>query len=349
MHDSPEETTQPQGVHLVGSIPLADSRAVFDLTSSVLGQHLSRIPDGETGERSNWIRWQFAVLAATPQLESVTVSSEKYGATVTKVKLRDRFSAEQVKFGALGYSAAAIASYEEFAAQKRAGHIPADCRFQVSLPTPLAPIQFYIVPKDQASIEPIYEAQLLEELETILATIPAHELAIQWDTAAEFGIIEGVFPTFLSDIRSDILARLIRLGNAVPADVELGYHLCYGDSGHKHFTEPQDTAHLVDVANGIAAGINRTLHWIHLPVPQDRYDQSYYQPLKTLQLHAETELYLGLVHDADGIEGTQKRIEAAKTVIDTFGVATECGFGRRPPETVPSLMQIHAAVANAIR
>jgi hypothetical protein len=26
-------------------------------------------------------------------------------------------------------------------------------------------------------------------------------------------------------------------------------------------------------------------------------------------------------------------------------VATECGFGRRPPETVPDLLRIHAAVA----
>ena len=72
-------------------------------------------------------------------------------------------------------------------------------------------------------------------------------------------------------------------------------------------------------------------------------------PLKFLNLHAETELFLGLVHDTDGVEGTQKRIEAAQKVIDEFGVATECGFGRRPPETVPDLMHIHTAVAQAIR
>ena len=46
-------TAQPQGVHLVGSVPLENSRAVFTMASEILGQHLRRMPDGETGERTN--------------------------------------------------------------------------------------------------------------------------------------------------------------------------------------------------------------------------------------------------------------------------------------------------------
>lgn len=343
------EIREPNGALLVGSVPLQDSQSVFQLAGTELGRYLSRIPDGETGDRSNWIRWQFAVLAETPQLEAVTFSADSYGKTATQVRLRNGFSAAEIEFGPLGYSAAAEASYQQFAKQKEAGFIPTDCRFQVSLPTPLAPIQFYVAAEDRANIEPMYEAKLLQELETIIDTIPARELAIQWDTAAEFGIIEGLFPSFLNEIRSDILARLIRLGNAVPAEIELGYHLCYGDSDHKHFTEPEDTGHLVDITNGIVAGLDRTLNWVHMPVPKERFDQAYYLPLQSLSLHAETELYLGLIHYSDGVEGARKRIEAAKTVINDFGVATECGFGRRPPETIPELMQMHAAVAHAIR
>jgi hypothetical protein len=30
-----------------------------------------------------------------------------------------------------------------------------------------------------------------------------------------------------------------------------------------------------------------------------------------------------------------------------FGIATECGFGRRPPETVPELLALHRAVLSA--
>jgi len=49
---------RPQGVHLAGIIPLGNAEEVFRTTSSILGQCLRRIPDGETGERTRWIRWQ---------------------------------------------------------------------------------------------------------------------------------------------------------------------------------------------------------------------------------------------------------------------------------------------------
>ena len=67
--------------------------------------------------------------------------------------------------------------------------------------------------------------------------------------------------------RQPLLDAMLRLGNFVPGEVELGYHLCYGDAGHKHFKEPTDTARLVDVANAVAQGLQRRLHWLHFPVP----------------------------------------------------------------------------------
>jgi hypothetical protein len=33
--------------------------------------------------------------------------------------------------------------------------------------------------------------------------------------------------------------------------------------------------------------------------------------------------------------------------VTDFGIATECGFGRRPPETVPGLIDLHREVALA--
>ena len=44
-------------VHLVGSVPMADAGAVFETASAVLGPFLRRIPDGETGERLDWVTW----------------------------------------------------------------------------------------------------------------------------------------------------------------------------------------------------------------------------------------------------------------------------------------------------
>src|SRR5262249_57698524 len=60
---------QPRGVHLVGSFPLGSPEEAFRTPSALLGPHLRRLPDGETGERAKWIMWQLPVLANHPQLQ----------------------------------------------------------------------------------------------------------------------------------------------------------------------------------------------------------------------------------------------------------------------------------------
>lgn len=74
-------------------------------------------------------------------------------------------------------------------------------------------------------------------------------------------------------------------------------------------------------------------------------DPEYFAPPRSLALPAKTELYVGLLRVADGEPGARNRIAAALSAVDSFGIATECGFGRRPPETVPGLLALHAAVA----
>jgi hypothetical protein len=336
------------GAHLVGSVPLADAASVFQAASTNLGGHLRRIPDGETGVRTNWIGWQLAVMQGNPSLEPVSVDPAKYG-TQALFQLRDGVSAADVHFDNLGYADAATASYAIFSDMKQRGAIPTDVRFMVSLPTPLAPVAGFVARDAQAAVEPAYEARMLEELAEICASVPHDQLAVQWDVAVEFGILEGVWPVYFSNVRDEIVERLLRLSQQVPNDVEMGFHLCYGDAGHQHFKQPEDTAKLVDIANAVSSGVARPINWIHLPVPIERNDDAYYEPLRQLHLHPETELYLGLVHIADGLDGSRRRAEVAARHVSTFGVATECGFGRRPAETVPELMKIHAQLAAPVR
>jgi hypothetical protein len=138
----------------------------------------------------------------------------------------------------------------------------------------------------------------------------------------------------------------VDLGNRVPADIDLLYHLCYGDSNHRHVVEPTDMADMVEFANLVSQQIERPLQLVHMPVPRNRTDDAYFAPLKRLKLRPETELCLGLVHYTDGVKGTTQRLATAKKYVGTFSIATECGLARRDPRTISELLRIHAEVAD---
>jgi ubiquinone/menaquinone biosynthesis C-methylase UbiE len=344
-------TSTPQsparGVHLVGSVPLASAETVFQTVATAIGDRLRRIPDGETGPRSDWIVWQLPVFTSQTRLDIVPPGSDSWR-PLPRVRLEDGARSEHVRFEALGYADAALASYRTFARLKRDGRVPGACRFQVCLPTPLAPISAFVVPEHQALLEPPYEARLLEELRVILAEVPHDQLAVQWDTNFEFGMLQGVFPVWFDDVKGGILERLLRLSRQVPVDVELGYHFCYGEIQHRH-VEPTDAGKLVEVANALTASLSRPLNWIHLPVPRARTDDAYYAPLADLRLRPETELYLGLLHRTDGLDGCAQRMRAARRVVSDFGVATACGWGRRAPSTIPELLELHRALSAPVQ
>ncbi|MGK8523812.1 hypothetical protein ACRS6B_20735 [Nocardia asteroides] len=315
-----------------------------------MGAHLKRIPDGETGIRDNWVVWQLPRMQAHPDLETVPPPSPEYGPS-ERVRPKSGVPAASIDFGALGYAEAALESWQVFRQLRADGVIPARVRFQVSLPTPVAVIGAFVA-GPQGELERRYEARLLDELALICAEIPAEDLAVQWDTAVEFAIFEGVFPSwFGTDYPTqleEVGRRLVRLGAAVPESVELGYHLCYGDFGHRHFVEPADTGRLAAVAGRVLAGLDRRVDWIHLPVPRSRTDADYFKPLADLTLPPETDLYLGLVHATDGRAGALQRIEAARSTVAEFGIATECGMGRRPADQIPALFDLHAELADSL-
>jgi hypothetical protein len=227
----------------------------------------------------------------------------------------------------------------------------------VSLPHPFDGVAGPIAPDFRHLVEPAYERAMLDELRSILAGIPHDRLAIQWDLCHVVWLWEGWLkpsPT-MGDVHAELIDRVVRVSRAVPEDVELGYHLCYGDHFHRHLQEPTDTANVTEIANRVSAQVTRPIQWVHLPVPIERDDEAYLQPLTGLRLHPETKLFLGLVHFRDGAAGTQHRAHVAQQIVGReFGVATECGMGRRPPErggapdTFRHLLEIHAQVAQPI-
>jgi len=173
-----------------------------------------------------------------------------------------------------------------------------------------------------------------------VATVPAADLAIQWDICQEVLVFERYFPTRPADYKERVFALLGRLGGAVPPSVELGYHLCYGSPADQHLVMPKDTAILAEIAAGIFARVARTVDFLHLPVPQDRDDSAYVAPLAGLVLPKSTRVYLGLIHHDDEA-GDRRRIDTARTIVPSFGVATECGWGRGDPGRIAGLLESH--------
>ena len=136
----------------------------------------------------------------------------------------------------------------------------------------------------------------------------------------------------------------------IPDSVELGFHLCYGDFGARHFVEPVDSSKMVEVVNSFSAAVKRPIAYFHIPVPITRNDDDFYRPLKNLKLPAGTEFYLGLVHAKDGPEGTQRRIDVARKYVSDFGIATECGFARaRTRQVIEQILDVHLATTTCPR
>jgi ubiquinone/menaquinone biosynthesis C-methylase UbiE len=338
---------QPLGVHLVGSVPLATAEAVFRTVSGGLGDRLRRLPDGETGPRADWIVWQYPVLSSRPQFEVAPPAPEFYRA-LPRLRVRPGTSGEELHFESLGYAEAAFGSYGTFSVLKRDGVVPRGCRFQVSLPTPLAPISAFVALDDQAVVEGAYETAMSAELERILDRLPHDQLALQWDTNFEFGMLEGDLPVWFPDVKGGILERLIRISRSVPSEVELGFHFCHGHDEHEARRGHKDLSRMVEIANALSASLDRPLNWVHVPLPREGADPAFLAPLRELRLNPETELYLGALHADDAEEDARGRLDAAAAVGADFGLATPCGWGRLAPERVPDLIAAHTRLSRPV-
>ena len=338
-------------VHLVGSIPLPDAETVFRTVCAALGPHLVRVPDGETGIRRTWIKFLQDVLGENPAIE-VANDMPPFKFIQWDGKLIREIPRLRLKRGAkpdpntfkTGYADMAIQSWGVFQRLQEAGVIPPGVKFQVSLPTPTAPVYNNMLPSDRGRLLPALTQHFLGEVDRIAAAIPNDRMALQWDVCQEVLAWEGYYERGPVDFRSETMAVLTRIGSAVPAGVDLGYHLCYGSPADEHLVQPKDAGLMVEMANAILAGVQRPIQFFHLPVPKGRTDDAYFAPLEKLVLGAQTQLYLGLIHHNDGA-GDAARLAAASRHARVDGLGTECGMARGDPARLPALLAAHARAA----
>ena len=338
----------PTSAHFNGSVNLADTETVMREICARVPAGVRRIPDGETGDRGNWIFFQLERFLASPAFEVVQAEENPQEYETPTVRLAAGVDPDTMSWPDLGYAAVYRESYATFTRLRAEGVIAAGARFQVQYPTPMASIGAYLVPEEQQAVLPSYERALFADLHELLASVPHDDVAVQWDVAVEFGVMEGGFGPAAPELLDVIVANLVRCIDAVPADVPAGLHLCYGDYGHQHFRQPESLALQVAVLNGVIAGAARPVSFVSFTVPQAQQDEAYFAPLADLAAGPDTELNFALVpyHPADQAAGTTQRqaelIDAAlarsAAGARAWGICTECGMGRVDRADVPVLL-----------
>lgn len=343
---------------LVGSVPMDTVQDVFKTFGGQLGGFLPAMPDGEVGPRRHWIsRVHFSVLAQHPDLEVVRSPAKENGAdrlhprnSADSWLFRVRAGVDDVRFGEqgwrLGYAHEAINSYFIFCTLRDKGILPQGLRFQVSMPMVNSVLPPRIFPNvtDLEKVRPGYTQALRAEVETIVAKIPHHDLAIQWDCASELQDAYGNFPGFPREgaIERNI-GQIEAICPYIPQEVALGYHMCFGTLGGWPRFEPEDISGAVDMANAFVAHSKRKTDWVHIPM-LNRMDEKFYAPLANLKPQG-ARVFLGLIHNMDSLK---QRIAIAKKYWPDFGLAAYCGFGRVPPDDLPQVLQDHLAAIQQV-
>jgi len=349
----------PNSVHFNGSVNLPDAETVMKEISSRIPTGVRRMTDGETGDRGYWIHFQIQKFLKMPEFESVQVgkayATEADAPDMPRLRLAPGASATTIAWPDLGYANAYIASFTTFDRLQQNGTIPTDVRFQLQYPTPLASMAATIEPEDLSDVAASYEAALFADLDSALEKLDHDRIAVQWDVAVEFGLLEGAMGPQVP--MGQITPALVRCVERAPANVPVGMHLCYGDYGHQHFKQPESLRMQVELVNAVVSAAQRPVSFVSFTVPQDRSDADYFAPLRELTAGDETELYFALVpyHPGDQPEGTTAAQAAhigdglAQSAAGSreWGICTECGMGRVAADDVPRLLDLHREILTA--
>jgi hypothetical protein len=341
---------------LVGSLPAGSTGDAFRAAAELFGDLVFALPDGETGPRAGWVSYERERLVRpNPGVDTVRETPSPTGlprhAYETPV-FQVRPGVTELHWDSWPRIDDAIESYQAFAALRADGVIPGELRFQVGLPFPASALNGFKADfaADYPVAERAFEHLVARELRRLTEAIPASDLAIQWDVCYEVLDLEGVLSWTAPGAWERFAGPVGRLTRLIPADVLVGYHLCYGTFPEWPMYEARDMGLLVRMANYAVAESGRAVDWLHLAGP--RYlrsqDDRFFAPLQELR-PGDARVYLGIVLPLDGVPGLLMRKATASRHLADFGVAMYCGFGRQPGENGMETMRGHRQAALAAR
>src|SRR5262249_50691487 len=160
------------------------------------------------------------------------------------------------------YDRFAKESYAIFGRLKDEGAIPADVAFQVCFPATMSAVdEFFSDSSQWTAAHAAYRDAVAREVRSIDFCVEILDLALGDETYAAH------FPQRTFAQKFDAHTQLVaELADAVPSEVRLGIHLCYGTWGGWPMVAMKDLRLCVDLANVIVAATDRHLDYVHMPV-----------------------------------------------------------------------------------
>ena len=329
------------GAHLVGSVNLPTAEAVISTVAEHLGDHVTRIPDGEVGERYYWIQFQTLRLErdARPRARRrhpVPDPRRVRPAAVRARRLRRRGGPAVPRPRLRGCGHRLVRDLRA-RCRRRAGS-PPDVRFQVSLPTPAAVVGAFIAPQDRAAVEPVYARALFAELDRIAGRRPArpprdpvgHRGRVRLARAR--GARRRRLAPWCDDVLGGVLERAARAGGrrAGGRGGRLPPLLRRRRGDALRAAEGRRHARLrrARAARGARRGRStgstcRCRSSATTPPTSRRW--------RTSSCRRAPRSCLGLVHHEDGVEGALRRIDAASTAVPASASPRSAASAAAPP------------------
>ena len=336
--------------HLVGSLPGQDAEEAMRGALKRLSPWLTRLPDGETGDRRNWILHIIEGFRSHPDLELVKAGDwSDYDRTP-----RFRIRKGHRLFGAsldLGYLTAVESSLPAFdRVRTEFGH--ADLSFQVGIPGDFDMAMFTLGPAGALRHRSPFTEATVGQIRRI-GSVLGERAVFQIEIPAELVLLARVPARARPAAARLIGGRVAALAAGAQAGTRFGVHLCLGDMNHRALGRLADARPLVALANAIAAAwpTDRPLEFIHAPLAAadnpPSLNPSFYAPLAQLSIARGVRFVAGFAHEDQSLEDQlQIRTMVDQEVGRPCDISTACGLGRRDAAAgVAALDRIRALTA----
>lgn len=332
----------------MGSIPASSAKDALALMRDELGEYLGpTVPDGQVGDRGNWLRRIVERLRDHPQLEVARDGSWTDYSDIPVFRVR---KGRRLQWVDLDYFEAFERSRPDFAEF----NVAADRKPQIGIPSPagIAYLAFGMnLARAGSKLAPFREATIREI--AAIHTRSDGEAVFQLELPIEVATISRLALPVREVLANRLAFEVLRLVNSAPRGARFGLHLCLGDLNHRALADPVDAGPAVLLANAIMAdwAPARDLEFVHIGLAAGSQapslDPAYYRPLKSLWIPPDVRFVGGFVHEKRAVDELMMiRDEIEHLLERTIDVAASCGLGRRTLEGAREHLKQALAVAS---